>query len=142
MEAQTTKNGFAIVPRTTTLDGYTGLRAKTTLSPFPAKAAEAGMRGPVFAVVAKIGGRVVGTGQLIGDAGCFFQVVDIAIAPPYQGHAIHKAIMASLMDHVNTRLPAGAYVSLVADVPASRLYESPGLRDTAPLSVGVSYRRD
>ena len=34
--------------------------------------------------------------------------------------------------HIETELPASAYVSLIADVPANRLYEQFGFKETAP----------
>ncbi|MNU94152.1 hypothetical protein D3C71_841070 [compost metagenome] len=47
--------------------------------------------------------------------------------------------MTAIMEYVNTMLPKTAYVSLIADVPANKLYEQFGFRETAPRSVGMSY---
>ena len=47
--------------------------------------------------------------------------------------------MAGLMAHVAT-LPKGAYVSLIADTPADRLYAQFGFVATAPRSLGMAYR--
>jgi hypothetical protein len=48
-------------------------------------------------------------------------------------------IMDAIMGYVNSKLPTTAYVSLIADVPANRLYEKVGFKETAPRSVGMSY---
>lgn len=62
------------------------------------------------------------------------------VEPEHQGHGLGKAIMSALMDHVKTALPSSAYVSLIADVPANRLYEQFGFRETAPKSLGMAFR--
>jgi ribosomal protein S18 acetylase RimI-like enzyme len=79
-------------------------------------------------------------GRLIGDGGCFFQVVDIAVEPQHQGRGLGKAIMSAIMNYVNIELPSSAYVSLIADVPANKLYEQFGFNETAPRSLGMAYR--
>ena len=110
------------------------------LSPFSEAAAEKGLQGTVFSVLVLHAGSAIGMGRLIGDGGCFFQVVDIAVDPAHQGKGLGKAIMTALMDHVTNEFPASAYVSLIADVPANRLYEKFGFRETAPRSLGMAYR--
>lgn len=65
--------------------------------------------------------------------------LDIAVQPDHQGRGLGKAIMTAIMEYVNTTLPVTAYVSLIADVPANRLYEQCGFKETAPRSVGMSY---
>lgn len=77
--------------------------------------------------------------RLVGDGGCFFQVTDIAVDPVHQGRGLGKAILSSIMGHVERTLPATAYVSLIADVPANKLYEQFGFKPTAPRSVGMSF---
>lgn len=78
-------------------------------------------------------------GRLVGDGGCFFQVTDIAVDPDHQGRGLGKLIMAGIMEYVDSELPKTAYVSLIADVPANKLYEKVGFAETAPRSVGMSY---
>lgn len=131
---------YTISKRTPTLAEYMYLRAAAGLSAFSDEAARKGLTGTVFAVVLEQGNRVVGMGRLIGDGGCFFQVVDIAVDPPDQGQGLGKAIMRELMEFVTVHLPASAYVSLIADVPANRLYEKFGFVETAPRSLGMARR--
>ncbi|MBO0143712.1 GNAT family N-acetyltransferase [Agrobacterium sp. Ap1] len=115
------------------------LRQNAGLTPFSRAAAEIGLAGTVFAVVVVVDGQVIGMGRLIGDGGCFFQITDVAVQPDHQGRGLGKAIMTAIMEYVNTMLPKTAYVSLIADVPANKLYEQFGFRETAPRSVGMSY---
>lgn len=125
--------------RTPRPDEYLRLRAAAGLSAFSRQAAELALPQTIFAVVIEAGGQAVGMGRLIGDGGCFFQIVDIAVDPAYQGQGLGKQIMAALMAHVAT-LPKGAYVSLIADTPADRLYAQFGFQPTAPRSIGMAFR--
>jgi ribosomal protein S18 acetylase RimI-like enzyme len=133
-------NTYKVVRRTPTVGEYMQLRAEAGLSPFSEEAATKGLAGTVFAVVLEHGDRVAGMGRLIGDGGCFFQIVDIAVTPSDQGQGLGKTIMGELMEFVTTRLPASAYVSLIADVPANKLYEKFGFVETAPRSLGMARR--
>ena len=131
---------YRIVARTPAIEDYRRLRAISGLTPRSAEAAAVGLPNTVFAVVIEnLAGEAVGMGRVIGDGGLFFQIVDIAVDPAFQGRGLGKRIMAGLMAHVAT-LPKGAYVSLIADTPADRLYAQFGFVATAPRSLGMAYR--
>ena len=131
---------YSVVARTPSVEEYLQLRAVAGLSPFSEAAAARGLQGTIFSVLIVHEGSAVGMGRLIGDGGCFFQVVDIAVHPEHQGRGLGKAIMSAIMEHVNTNFHPSAYVSLIADVPANTLYEKFGFKETAPRSVGMAYR--
>lgn len=131
---------YSIVHRTPSTEEYLHLRAVAGLSPFSEEAARKGLPGTVFAAMVVHEGVAVGMGRVIGDGGCFFQVVDIAVHPQHQGRGLGKRIMKAIMDYIGSELPASAYVSLIADVPANRLYEQFGFKETAPKSLGMAYR--
>jgi ribosomal protein S18 acetylase RimI-like enzyme len=131
---------YEVCRRAPSVDEYLRLRAAAGLSPFSGDAAAKGLAGTVFAVVIQHGNVAVGMGRLIGDGGCFFQIVDIAVDPSCQGRGLGKAIMHELMTFVTDQLPDCAYVSLIADVPANRLYEKFGFAETAPRSLGMARR--
>lgn len=139
-ETQLEYQAYKIASEVPTLADYLRLRAVAGLSPFSEEAAVIGLKGTIFSVVIFHDGVAIGMGRLIGDGGCFFQVTDIAVEPAHQGKGLGKAIMARLMAYVNENLPATAYVSLIADVPANRLYEQFGFVETAPVSLGMAYR--
>jgi len=131
---------YRAVKRTPTVVEYLQLCAAAGLSPFSEEAASKGLVGTVFAVVIEREDRVVGMGRFIGDGGCFFQIVDIAVNPNDQGQGLGKAIMRDPMEFVTNHLPASAYVSLIADAPANRLYEKFGFVEIAPRSLGMARR--
>ncbi len=134
------QSAYSIVVRTPSTEEYLHLRAVAGLSPFSQEAADKGLQGTVYAVSVLHEGGAVGMGRLIGDGGCFFQVVDIAVHPEHQGRGLGKAIMKAIMGHVKSELPTSAYVSLIADVPANKLYEKFGFKETAPRSLGMAHR--
>lgn len=59
--------------------------------------------------------------------------------PDHQGRGLGNLIVAGIMEYVDTELPVTTYVSLIADVPANKLYEKVGFKETAPRSLGMSY---
>lgn len=118
---------------------YLRLRLVSGLSPKTAQAAAAGLPNTVFAVMIRWGEEVVGMGRIIGDGGLFFQIVDIAVEPAHQDRGLGKAIVARLVDHLRTHVPSSAYVSLMADGEAHRLYSQSGFKPTAPLSTGMVF---
>lgn len=132
-------NAYSLVNQIPEIEDYMRLRKISGLTPFSKEAAEIGLKGTIFAAVVHHEGVAVGMGRLIGDGGCFFQVTDIAVHPDHQGRGLGKMIMASIMDFVQNELPTTAYISLIADVPANKLYEKFGFRPTAPRSVGMSH---
>ncbi|MBO6509484.1 MAG: GNAT family N-acetyltransferase, partial [Roseibium sp.] len=129
-----------LVAQTPSAEVYLELRAGGGLSGYAPEAAEIGLRNSLFSVMLLDDGRPVGMGRVIGDGGCFIQVTDIVVLPEYQGQGLGKRLIAAITDFLETELPPTAYVSLIADVPANRLYEQFGFRETAPRSVGMSRR--
>ena len=120
---------------------YQLLRVATGLSAKSTEAAAKGLPNSLFAVQVLLGDEVVGMGRIIGDGGCFFQVVDIAVLPAHQGKGLGKRIMGEIMQFIETEVPPSAYVSLIADGQAQDLYAQFGFRHTAPASVGMALKR-
>ncbi|MGW1988288.1 GNAT family N-acetyltransferase [Streptomyces collinus] len=119
------------------VETYLRLRVASGLSAKTMQAAEAGLSNTWHGVTVLYGDEPVGMGRVIGDGGCFFQIVDICVTPEHQGRGLGKRIMAALVDELQRRAPDGAYVSLIADGDAQFLYEKFGFRQTAPASVGM-----
>nr|WP_105385252.1 GNAT family N-acetyltransferase [Neorhizobium alkalisoli] len=131
---------YRIVPHVPGTDDYLRIRQVSGLSAFSREAAEKGLPNSIFGVCLMHGDVVVGMGRIIGDGGCFFQVTDIAIMPEHQWRGLGKTIMSALTDYIEKELPKTAYISLIADVPANRLYKQFGFAETAPRSVGMARR--
>ena len=120
---------------------YCHLRSVSGLSPKTAEAAARGLPNSLFAVQVLQGDEIVGMGRIIGDGGCFYQVVDIAVLPAHQGRGLGKLIMREIMRYIDEQVPPSAYVSLIADGQAQQLYAQFGFTHTAPKSVGMAMKR-
>ncbi|RQO58443.1 N-acetyltransferase [Paucibacter sp. KBW04] len=117
---------------------YQALRVQAGLSAKSDQAAALGLPNSLFAVQILQADTPVGMGRVIGDGGCFFQVVDIAVLPAHQGQGLGKRIMAEITNYLREAVPPTGYVSLIADGQAKTLYAQYGFKETAPRSVGMA----
>jgi GNAT superfamily N-acetyltransferase len=131
--------GYVLQERFPGTDDYRRLRVAAGLSPRSAEAAARGLPNTLFGVSVLHEGRVVGMGRVIGDGGCFFTVVDIAVEPAHQKRGLGKRIMSALDAWLRENAPVSSSVSLFADGEARRLYAQYGFVETGPVSVGMDY---
>jgi GNAT superfamily N-acetyltransferase len=132
---------YTISYETPTIETYLRLRSLSGIGAKSLDAASRGLPNSLFAVQVWHGAEPVGMGRVIGDGGCFFQVVDIALLPEHQGKGLGKRIMAEIIEFLKQQVPATGYVSLIADGAAQHLYAQFGFVPTAPRSVGMAWRR-
>jgi ribosomal protein S18 acetylase RimI-like enzyme len=130
-------DGYHLEVAVPSSDVYRRLRVAAGLSAKSAEGAALGLPNTLFGVTVEFGGEIVGMGRVVGDGGLFFQVTDIAVDPRHQGRGLGKAIVDQIVEHLKGTAPAGAYVSLIADGEAHRLYAQFGFRPTAPASIGM-----
>lgn len=123
------------------VESYRILRGGSGLSEKTIRAAERGLPRSLFAVQVLDGTSAVGMGRVVGDGGCFFQVVDIAVLKEHQGKGIGKMIMSEIMQYIEANVPESGYVSLIADGKAQDLYAQFGFVHTGPTSVGMALKR-
>lgn len=119
---------------------YMSLRVAAGLSPKSEEAAERGLPNSLFAVCIRADDKLIGMGRIVGDGGCNFEIVDIAVHPKYQRQGLGNRIMESLMAYLSENAPPSAYVSLIADEGAPALYRRFGFEFTAPASVGMALK--
>lgn len=120
------------------VDEFRKLRVAAGLSPRTAIAAQWGLEGSLHAVCVRDGGTLIGMGRVIGDGGCNYEIVDVAVHPDYQRQGYGFRIMEALMEYIHEQAPESAYVSLIADHGAPALYEKFGFEFTAPTSVAMA----
>lgn len=123
------------------VDTYRHLRQASGLSAKTVEAASRGLPNSLFAVQITHAGETVAMGRVIGDGGTFYQVVDIAVLPAHQGRGLGKKVMLEIQAYIEREVPASAYVSLLADGEAYRLYQQYGFTLTAPASVGMALKK-
>lgn len=132
---------LTIVSQKIPVEVYQHLRVICGLSPKTREASEIGLKHSLHTVVIKDQEEIIGMGRLIGDGGCFCQIVDICVHPSRQGRGIGKMIMQNLTDYIRVNLPESCYISLIADGDAAFLYEKFGFKDTRPASKGMYLKR-
>lgn len=130
-------NKVAVIYEAPQPEEYCQLRIRAGLSPKSLDGARTGLHNSIFAVSLRQEGKLIGMGRIIGDGGCFYQVVDIAVEPAHQGQGLGKLIMSEITSYLDQHAAKGAYVSLLADVPADKLYKQYGFDYTEPRSLGM-----
>ncbi|MEM8984184.1 MAG: GNAT family N-acetyltransferase [Pseudomonadota bacterium] len=128
------------IAETPAAEEFIALRAAAGMSVNTRAAAEQGLPNSWFAVCVRANKNLVGMGRIIGDGGCVFQIVDIVVRPDYQRQGIGYGVMKRLMAYLYDNAPTSAYVSLIADGDAHRLYQKFGFEFVAPASVGMALR--
>ena len=114
---------------------YVALRVAAGLSAKSVAAAEIGLPNSLYAVCVRADGQLIGMGRVVGDGACFFEIVDIAVDPAYQGRGLGKRIMQHIDQFLQGAVMDGSYVSMIADEP--QFYEKLGYKLTAPASQGM-----
>lgn len=123
------------------VDTYIHVRLQAGLSEKTVEAATKGLANSLFGVTAYVGDEPVGIGRVIGDGGCFFEIVDIAVVPEHQGQGLGRRIMEALMVWVHEHAPKSAYVSLMADHGTPAFYQKFGFKlAELPKSAGMFLR--
>ncbi len=131
-------DGYELVLQPPGVEDYLRKRIAAGLSAKTREQAEIGLPNSWCGVTVVHDGAAIGTGRIIGDGGTAFQIVDIALDPSHQGKGLGKAIMAALMERLNSEAPEGAYVSLIADGDARHLYAQFGFEPVMPASIGMA----
>lgn len=132
-------NEYALVEQFPDTADYIRLRVAAGLSRKSPQAAGRGVAGTLHGVSILRDGELIGMGRIIGDGGCFYFVVDIAVAPAHQGRGLGKRIMAALDAWLRANAPETAHVALFADGEARHLYAKFGFVVNTK-SVGMDYQ--
>lgn len=123
------------------VEDYIRIRIEAGLSRKTLEAAEIGLKNSLFAVTVVCRGEPIGIGRVIGDGGCFFEIVDIAVLPQHQNAGVGRLIMEALMAYIHEHAPKSAYVSLTADHGTPSFYEKFGFaKAELPKAAGMYLR--
>ena len=122
------------------VDEYRELRNRCGMSEKSPEAASKGLPNTLFATTIRDAGKLIAMGRVVGDGGCDFGIVDVAVHPDYQGQGLGNLVMATIMSYLENNAPESAYVALIADDHSPALYSKFGFEPTAPKSIGMAYR--
>lgn len=130
---------YSLVSAPPTVDDYLRLREVSGLTPKRAEQAGPALRNSwAWRTVQTREGETVAMGRLVGDGGWYFLVADMATLPEHQQRGLGRAVLTDLLDEIRDRAPAGAYVTLMADLPGQRLYEQLGFERPTNGSITMS----
>lgn len=104
------------------------LRRMTGLSPRTHAQARAAIPGTWAWCHVRDGDREIAMSRVIGDGSWYFVIADVATLPEHQRRGIGRRMLGSLLDRIRAHAVDDAYVTLMADPPGVRLYESFGFR--------------
>lgn len=121
------------------IDSYLQLRKIAGLRERSRSAAEIGLKNSLFVVsFYSSSGKIIAMGRVVGDGGCNFEVVDIAVDPKHQSKGFGRKIMGEIMKYLQENVPKQSYVSLIANSPW--LYEKFGFELCAPELQGMQLK--
>ena len=80
------------------------------------------MKNSLFAVSVYDGDKLIGSGRIIGDGGVSYAVTDVMVDKAYQNNGIGSMIMTRIDQWFNENTDENAFVMLIANKPADRLY--------------------
>lgn len=119
------------------VEAFKQIRTEAGLSSKEEDGIAIGLSNTLFAITIYDKNTLIAMGRVVGDGGIIFHVVDIVVKPSYQGQGLGKKVMKEITSYLDTHAYKGSYVSLIADVPADKLYQQFGFRYTTPGSVGM-----
>ncbi|MCF2899265.1 GNAT family N-acetyltransferase [Pseudoalteromonas sp. OFAV1] len=126
---------YRLIEQLPSAEEYCAMRLKAGLSARSLAAAKAGLPNSLYAICVRKDDELIGMGRVIGDGGCNFEVVDIAVSPEYQGKGLGRQIMEHVDRYIESAAFEGSYVTMVADKPG--FYEKLGYKFVAPQSQGM-----
>ncbi len=129
---------YDVMEETPSIEDYLRIRKHAGLSAKSRDAAAKGLPNSLFAVTVFCQGEAVGMGRVIGDGGCFYQVVDIAVVPAHQDRGLGRRIMQRIMGFIEENALPGCYVSLIANDGA--FYVPFGFCNVSPPDDGMCLR--
>ncbi|MEM9315078.1 MAG: GNAT family N-acetyltransferase [Pseudomonadota bacterium] len=119
---------------------YRQLRVLCGLSPRSEEAAARGLPRSLYCTTIRDGERLIAMARVVGDGGCNFEVVDVAVHPDYQKRGLGTRLMSAVSEYIRANAPESAYVCLIADHHSPALYSKFGFKPTAPVSIGMAYK--
>lgn len=130
---------YTVIEQTPSTDDYVKLLQSTGLGRRSRHAAQIGLSNSLFSVVAFQARTAIGMGRVIGDGGCYFTLVDIAVYPHHQNKGVGKLIMETLMDYIEETAPPKAHITLEAQRGTSGFFAKYGFQAVRPTEKAGMY---
>lgn len=116
---------------------YISLRKKTGMGSKDLSKAEIALKNSLFIVSLWDKDNLIGFGRIVGDQGITYVVSDIMVDPDYQRKGLGKMIMEEIDSYLEQNTDQYAYVCLIANKPADKLYSKFRFDYVDPKSCGM-----
>lgn len=102
---------------------------------------ETALKNSLFIVTLWDEDKLIGFGRVVGDQGITYVVSDIMVDPDYQGKGLGKMIMKEIDNYLDQNTDEHAYVCLIANKPADKLYSQFSFEYVEPKSCGMKRKQ-
>lgn len=126
---------------TPSAEEYIALRMRTGMGTKDIARAETALNNSLFIVSIWDSEGLIGFGRVVGDQGITYVVSDIMVDPDYQRRGIGKMIMKEIDSYLENNTDQYAYVCLIANRPADKLYSQFGFEYVDPRSCGMKRKQ-
>lgn len=120
---------------------YISLRLRTGMGIKNILKTETALKNSLFIVTLWDEDKLIGFGRAVGDGGITYVVSDIMVDPDYQGKGLGKRIMKEIDNYLDQNTDEHAYVCLIANKPADKLYSQFGFEYVEPKSCGMKRKQ-
>ncbi|MBU3201840.1 GNAT family N-acetyltransferase [Clostridium estertheticum] len=120
---------------------YISLRLKTGMGTKDLSKTEIALKHSLFIVSLWDNDKLIGFGRIVGDQGITYVVSDIMVDPNYQRKGLGKVIMREIDSYLNKNTDENAYVCLIANKPADKLYCQFDFEYVDPKSCGMKRKQ-
>lgn len=118
---------------------YVELRTAAGLSSKDDLVAKTALSHSIFSVIIRgDDSELIGMGRIIGDGGCFFQIVDLLVHPSHQDKEADEIIMNEMLEYLDKNAPKEADVLVMADLSNVKLYQKHGFNLVYPELYGMT----
>lgn len=120
-----------------TAKDYCKLRVSSGMGPKKEENAKLALENSLYIVSLYDLDKLIGLGRIIGDGAISFTVTDIMVDKDYQGRGYGSIIMKHIDEYFEKHADEDAYIMLIANKPANKLYEKFSFVNTEPISCGM-----
>jgi GNAT superfamily N-acetyltransferase len=120
---------------------YISLRLKTGMGTKDLLKTEIALKHSLFIVSLWNDDKLIAFGRIVGDQGITYVVSDIMVDPDYQRNGLGKVIMREIDCYLNKNTDENAYICLIANKPADKLYYQFDFDYVDPESIGMKRKQ-
>lgn len=124
------------------VEEYISLRLRTGMGIKDLSKTDIALKNSLFIVSLWDECKLIGFGRIVGDKGTTYIISDVMVDPDYQHNGLGKVIMGEIDSYLDKHTDEHAYVCLIANKPADKLYYQFGFDYVSPKSCGMKRRQN